>query len=80
MLVGDVLGAPPGDGRGGGIGTGRVGRLLQEPGELALQGPQAFQLGPDLGQPPAQQGLGVPAGALAPVGDLAGAASSPTRS
>jgi hypothetical protein len=43
---------------------------LQQPGQLALQRPQAVQLGADLDEALVQQGLGVPAGTLAAVGDL----------
>ena len=68
--VGRVDGAPPGHGRGGRLRAGRVGLALQEPGQVGLQGPEARQLGPDLGEPLAEQGLGVAAGALALVGDL----------
>jgi hypothetical protein len=68
--VGTVLGAPP-VGRGGdGVAAARVGVALQEPGQVGFQAAQAVQLGPDLGQPLAQQRLGVAAGTLAPVGDL----------
>jgi hypothetical protein len=66
----DVVGAPPAGGGGAELGAGRVGPALQQAGELGLQGPEALQLGPDLGQPPPEQVLGVPARALAPVGDL----------
>jgi hypothetical protein len=41
-----------------------------QPNQVGLQRTQAVELGSDLGQPLAQQGLGVPAGTLALVGDL----------
>jgi hypothetical protein len=44
--------------------------VLQQPSQLGFQRLEAGQLGLDLAQALAQQGLGVPAGALAPVGDL----------
>ena len=66
----DSRGAPPGGRAGRHVGTGRVGLALQQPDQVGLQGAQAVQLGADLGQALAQQGLGVPAGTLALVGDL----------
>jgi hypothetical protein len=54
----------------GDVGAARVGLAFQQPVEVGLQGSEAVQLAADLGQPPAQQVLGVPAGALAVVGDL----------
>ena len=44
--------------------------MFQQPIEVGLEVMQALQLGVDLGQALAQQGLGVPTGTLALVGDL----------
>jgi hypothetical protein len=44
--------------------------LLQQPGELGFQRPEAVPLGPDLSQALAQQGLSVAAGTLTLIRDL----------
>jgi hypothetical protein len=44
--------------------------VFQQPDQVGLQRLEALQLAADLGQASAQQVLGVPAGALALVGDL----------
>jgi Transposase len=54
--VGAALGAPP-VGRGGdrfGVRAARVGPVLQQPGQVSLQGAEPLQLGADLDQPLAQ--------------------------
>jgi hypothetical protein len=43
---------------------------VQQAGQLGTQRAKTAKLGVDLGQPLAQQRLGVPARALTPVGDL----------
>jgi hypothetical protein len=68
--VGTVRGAPPGGRAGGHVGTGRVGLALQQPDQIGFQSLQAVELGADLGEAFAQEGLGVAAGTLALVGDL----------
>jgi hypothetical protein len=52
------------------VWAARVGLAAQQPDQVGFQGPEAVQLGADLGQALAQQGLGVAAGALASLGDL----------
>jgi hypothetical protein len=64
------VGAPPGDHRGGRLRAAGAGLLLQKAGQVGLQGPEALQLGPDLGEAVVEEGLGVAARALALVGDL----------
>ena len=54
--------------------------LLQEPRQLGFQRLEAGQLGLDLGQPLSEQGFGVAAGTLAPVGDLEQLTDSRSRS
>ena len=68
--VGTVRGAPPGGRPSGHVGAGQVGWAFQQPIEVGLEVVQALQLDVDLGQPLAQQRLGVPTGTLALVGNL----------
>jgi hypothetical protein len=70
--VGAFWSAPPG-GRGRhrlGLRADRARLGREQPGQLGLEAAETIELGPDLGQPLAQQGLGVPAGAQALVGHL----------
>jgi hypothetical protein len=68
--VGTIRGAPPGGRADRHVWAARVGLAAQQPDQVGFQGPEAVQLGADLGQALAQQGLGVAAGALASLGDL----------
>jgi hypothetical protein len=67
-LAGERLHAPPA--LGGCRRAGLPGGLGEQPGQLPPQRPKAGKLGVDLGQPPAQQRLGVAARALPAIDDL----------